>query len=500
MFQDPPLSRLQQQVATVSQPSQQGRSLTVQRPAPENRPWQCAEAREPQPSSLPSMQGVKQPAAQSGMHMCSDTTQAAVAARSEKPLSENWRHDYHRWYLESCDELERRAATDNASEDYCFVCKDGGDLIECDYGRGSFPETSHGSPCYKVYHLECVGLEKVPEDTAPWLCPRHRCKHPGCDATVDSHRLHTCKSCPTTFCRLHCAATGAKTLPEQPEDNNCVQMKCDDCQALEDAQNIESTDTQVEQDSRSEPANVPLQSHAATTESLPPTEAIGVTRSWKHMPQAIAPCVLGTVPTARATSVAEAQSILHARQVLLSILGDIPPMPNSSGQHVPSEVAIANSADPPTGLQPLNIYGMDSWHHCLDSPGHSAAQQPAHKSLEAAGTNAVTNSGIVQALKFGNNLGEQHHATVQPQRLAGMKTWQECLESVRYTDAQDALAIKHAVSKAIELAHSNNCLDVVAQLEFALSDKIFKPTSASWTKQLALRMLERSRPVNLRQV
>lgn len=37
------------------------------------------------------------------------------------------------------------------SEDECFVCQDGGELMVCDVKQ-----------CPKVYHLECVGLTEWP--------------------------------------------------------------------------------------------------------------------------------------------------------------------------------------------------------------------------------------------------------------------------------------------------------------------------------------------------
>ena len=46
------------------------------------------------------------------------------------------------------------------SEDMCFVCGDGGDLLCCSY-------------CPKVYHLACVDLDRLP--TGQWACLWHRC-------------------------------------------------------------------------------------------------------------------------------------------------------------------------------------------------------------------------------------------------------------------------------------------------------------------------------------
>ncbi|KAE9063422.1 hypothetical protein PF007_g29564, partial [Phytophthora fragariae] len=77
------------------------------------------------------------------------------------------------------------------SEDVCFCCKDGGDVIECDWKgmNGAFAR------CPKVYHEDCLGYE-VPEGKT-WVCPRHRCQDCGIIA------LYSCRFCVTSFCADH---------------------------------------------------------------------------------------------------------------------------------------------------------------------------------------------------------------------------------------------------------------------------------------------------------
>lgn len=97
------------------------------------------------------------------------------------------------------------------TEDVCFCCKDGGDLIECDWTGmdNSFAK------CPKVYHectlsafmnhriqsidlisllllSDCLGYE-VPEDIT-WRCPRHRC------VTCGVIALFSCRFCVTSYC------------------------------------------------------------------------------------------------------------------------------------------------------------------------------------------------------------------------------------------------------------------------------------------------------------
>ncbi len=91
-------------------------------------------------------------------------------------------------------------AEEQQTEDFCFLCKDGGDLVECDSGRpeekrgkaarrgrercwGGHPVLGH---CRKVYHAYCLEFSlkiRLPEPAAleseeeevEWRCPRHYC-------------------------------------------------------------------------------------------------------------------------------------------------------------------------------------------------------------------------------------------------------------------------------------------------------------------------------------
>ncbi|XP_069833394.1 histone-lysine N-methyltransferase NSD2 [Dendropsophus ebraccatus] len=70
------------------------------------------------------------------------------------------------------------------SEDYCFRCNDGGELILCDRKL-----------CTKTYHLSCLDLNKRP--FGKWECPWHHCDVCG-KASVTF-----CCLCPNSFCKSH---------------------------------------------------------------------------------------------------------------------------------------------------------------------------------------------------------------------------------------------------------------------------------------------------------
>uniref|UniRef100_A0A671SP78 Histone-lysine N-methyltransferase NSD2-like n=1 Tax=Sinocyclocheilus anshuiensis TaxID=1608454 RepID=A0A671SP78_9TELE len=70
------------------------------------------------------------------------------------------------------------------SEDVCFRCGDGGELVLCDK-KG----------CTKAYHLSCLDRTKRP--FGRWDCPWHHCDV--CGKNSDAF----CQLCPNSFCKVH---------------------------------------------------------------------------------------------------------------------------------------------------------------------------------------------------------------------------------------------------------------------------------------------------------
>uniref|UniRef100_A0A672MQ57 Histone-lysine N-methyltransferase NSD2-like n=1 Tax=Sinocyclocheilus grahami TaxID=75366 RepID=A0A672MQ57_SINGR len=70
------------------------------------------------------------------------------------------------------------------SEDECFRCGDGGELVLCDK-KG----------CTKAYHLSCLDRTKRP--FGRWDCPWHHCDV--CGKNADAF----CQLCPNSFCKAH---------------------------------------------------------------------------------------------------------------------------------------------------------------------------------------------------------------------------------------------------------------------------------------------------------
>ncbi len=104
-----------------------------------------------------------------------------------------------------------------ATDDACYLCKDGGDVIECDWTATVQPVTSSTSSsaanpdsaatpsaankkkpnhrCYKVYHEYCLNFG-VDESVKKWICPRHFCSICGV-----KELSYMCQYCPVSLCK-----------------------------------------------------------------------------------------------------------------------------------------------------------------------------------------------------------------------------------------------------------------------------------------------------------
>ncbi|KAM9709068.1 histone-lysine N-methyltransferase NSD2 isoform 3-T3 [Menidia menidia] len=78
----------------------------------------------------------------------------------------------------------RRSEGKKKSDDECFRCGDGGQLVLCDK-----------KTCTKAYHLSCLNLTKRP--FGRWDCPWHHCDV--CGKNSDAF----CQLCPNSFCKAH---------------------------------------------------------------------------------------------------------------------------------------------------------------------------------------------------------------------------------------------------------------------------------------------------------
>ncbi|KAJ1408435.1 hypothetical protein B484DRAFT_403538 [Ochromonadaceae sp. CCMP2298] len=74
------------------------------------------------------------------------------------------------------------------SDDACFLCKDGGNLVECEWCGDA-----NGAHCLKCYHSYCLDFDPTNENN--WVCPRHFCSFCG-----GKELKYICKYCPLSLC------------------------------------------------------------------------------------------------------------------------------------------------------------------------------------------------------------------------------------------------------------------------------------------------------------
>ena len=107
--------------------------------------------------------------------------------------------DYFAQYVKVFEGVCRECNIGNAptvTEDTCFLCKDGGDLIECDHHFGK------PSACRKVYHDYCMGFQGQLALDKEWMCMRHYCATCG-----ETNPYYICRYCPISICK-RCPAKG----------------------------------------------------------------------------------------------------------------------------------------------------------------------------------------------------------------------------------------------------------------------------------------------------
>jgi hypothetical protein len=104
-------------------------------------------------------------------------------------------------YQSMIQSLNGRSSNNNSklkviSEDACYLCKDGGTLLGCDFRcRSSSLQTRPNKRCLKVYHQDCLGFT-VPRGLNYWCCPKHFC------STCGEKKLKfVCLFCPISLCK-----------------------------------------------------------------------------------------------------------------------------------------------------------------------------------------------------------------------------------------------------------------------------------------------------------
>ncbi|KAI5479678.1 nucleosome remodeling complex ATPase subunit (Snf2h) [Pseudohyphozyma bogoriensis] len=111
-------------------------------------------------------------------------------------------------------------------EDFCIVCKDGGDVYQC----ASCPRSCHG-PCSGYTESELGAMMS-------WFCQQHSCTNCGRSTQEAGGLLFRCQTCPQSFCE-DCLSQGdiepvGEVLPEflvlgMGKRSQAYYIRCPDC-------------------------------------------------------------------------------------------------------------------------------------------------------------------------------------------------------------------------------------------------------------------------------
>ncbi|KAL3528172.1 hypothetical protein ACH5RR_012828, partial [Cinchona calisaya] len=123
---------------------------------------------------------------------------------------------------------EEETPNDVESEDWCFVCHDGGKLRECDFLK-----------CGKAYHYKCVGQKRsFLRSEVEWNCGRHSC-YCCCGRSMIS-----CYMCPKAVCDQCIYAAGfARVRQENGFCKDCMEFVLDIEESMEKGMNLKDLST-----------------------------------------------------------------------------------------------------------------------------------------------------------------------------------------------------------------------------------------------------------------
>jgi|EP01033_Poteriospumella_lacustris_P005504 hypothetical protein len=193
--------------------------------------------------------GVSRPRTQRGRGSQRSSGRGLTAAAAETGTDELFYFAQYIDYIERRCEAEENGVDAELEEtdDACFLCKDGGEVVECDFGRTAAARRTAANAqsatssaarcrCRKVYHSYCLDYE-VAANVKVWLCPRHYCSACG---KRDALRF-LCAFCPLSLCGP-CAPTFAAKygrdlyapLPfmpasQSPYCSEMVNIACEHC-------------------------------------------------------------------------------------------------------------------------------------------------------------------------------------------------------------------------------------------------------------------------------
>ncbi|OQS07706.1 hypothetical protein THRCLA_00301, partial [Thraustotheca clavata] len=144
-------------------------------------PWYCpacSKGRSPssQQASIPSFTSPTLTTPQTKKH-------------AEKPSTRKVMDSVKKTKSPPAKSTDQNAHTDLESEERCFLCGLGGELVVCEFSK-----------CTKVYHRLCLGAYPFPTDNdTEWICPRHTCAISGKREEVVKSTMWHCVRCPVSI-------------------------------------------------------------------------------------------------------------------------------------------------------------------------------------------------------------------------------------------------------------------------------------------------------------